>query len=426
MSDYKNGNQDGLISSGNRGLVIKSSSLVRRGLDLISARQPRIIQFSNYKSCGSLGKLYIRDINSHDDFAWKQFSHARGSVTVPPMKALMLELWYETEADLSALENLKPDDLYELAIEWHFNDKVYLKYIQGFTKLKSLSLSNQPIIDEDIILLQELKDLENLNLLRTNISDKGLESLSGFIKLRSLTLSYTRITDSGIMYLKELKNLKSLSLDWTEISDEGLIELQNALPYCNISRNHRFRWNRKKKERRSTPSPELARYYDVENRRVLEVPVTELEGLMQACVEGIDGLVWIDPEKLPLALGELKHPPFDEDIREYIRHIHTTFIEHRDLSFDDWEEGFRCDKNPAQEIALWSHAADVYSMFAKSEESLEHRKDIYRCIVVCLNTEFDDVWNVLRLSCLSHEEAAQVVSAFYGKHTEQSDEPAPR
>jgi hypothetical protein len=160
--------------------------------------------------------------------------------------------------------------------------------------------------------------------------------------------------------------------------------------------------------------PEMVRFYDVEYGRVVEIPAAELRpGAIQAQLEGTEGLVWLLPEQLQL--GTIKHPPFDEGIRAYIHQIHEAFAEHRQLSFEEWEDGFRRDNHPEQEIALWSHAADVYAEFAGGEPSPARRRDVYQCITACLTTGPDAVWYVLRPDVLTKAEAEQVVNRFYGK-----------
>jgi hypothetical protein len=155
-------------------------------------------------------------------------------------------------------------------------------------------------------------------------------------------------------------------------------------------------------------------FFDVESGRLVRIPAAELRpGAVQARVQGIEGVVWLLPDKLQA--GEIKHPPFEEDVRAYIRQIQEAFAEHRPLSFDEWEDGFRRDGHPEREIAFWSHAADIYMTFAASESSPERRRDIYQCIVTCLNTGPDAVWHVLRPEVLSRAEAEQVVNRFFGK-----------
>jgi hypothetical protein len=124
-------------------------------------------------------------------------------------------------------------------------------------------------------------------------------------------------------------------------------------------------------------SGELVPFFDVESGRVVRIPASELRpGVVQARVQGIEGLVWLLPGQLKQ--GDVKHPPFDEGTRTYIRQIREAFAEHRPLSFEEWEDGFRRDANPEREIALWSHAADIYTAFAGSEASAERRRDTYR------------------------------------------------
>jgi hypothetical protein len=164
-------------------------------------------------------------------------------------------------------------------------------------------------------------------------------------------------------------------------------------------------------------STQMVPFFDVESGRVVQIPVSELRpGTVQARVQGIEGLVWLLPDQLKQ--GNIKHPPFDEGIRAYIRQIQEAFAEQRSLSFDEWEDGFRRDTNPEREIAIWSHAADIYTAFAGSEPSAERRRDMYRCIVACLTSGPDAVWHVLKLEVLSRVEAAQVVNRFFGKSAE--------
>ncbi len=159
---------------------------------------------------------------------------------------------------------------------------------------------------------------------------------------------------------------------------------------------------------------ETVQFYDMDSRKVVAIPVCELApGAVRAQVEGVDGIVWLLPDKLKQA--EIKHPPFDKGTQDHIRQIQAAFAEHRPLSFEEWEDGFRRDGNPVQEIAIWSHAADVYMAFASDESSADQRRDIYQCIVTCMCSSPDTIWHVLKqLEVLNRAEAEQVVNRFFG------------
>jgi hypothetical protein len=161
------------------------------------------------------------------------------------------------------------------------------------------------------------------------------------------------------------------------------------------------------------PSEEMVPFLDAEAGRVVRIPASELRpGALRARLQGSDEVVWMMADQLHP--GEVRHPEFEEGVRDYIRHIQAAFAEHRPLSFEEWEEGFRRDAHPDQEIALWSHAADVYVACTAGEGAPERRRDVYRCVVTCLATGPDDVWRVLRPEVLSRAEAEQVVNRFFG------------
>jgi hypothetical protein len=165
---------------------------------------------------------------------------------------------------------------------------------------------------------------------------------------------------------------------------------------------------------REEDAVETVRFYDVDTGRVATIPASELApGAVRARVEGIDGVVWLLPDKL--RPGEIRHPPFDEATREYIRRIQAAFAEQRPLSFDEWEDGFRRDADPAREIAIWSHAAAVYAESTAGEPDAERRRDVYRCVVTCMVSGPDTVWHVLKPEVLTREEAGKVIDRFFGR-----------
>lgn len=160
--------------------------------------------------------------------------------------------------------------------------------------------------------------------------------------------------------------------------------------------------------------PELVPFFDVKSKRVVRIPASELRpSAVEVRLPGQEELVWVLPADLQA--GHVRHPPFDEEVREYIRQIKSVFAEHRPLTMDEWEDGFRRDADPAREIALWSHAADVYQAFVSQDSSPDRRADVYRVVVACLSTSPEAVWRVLKPAVLTRPEAEQVVKRFYGQ-----------
>jgi len=165
--------------------------------------------------------------------------------------------------------------------------------------------------------------------------------------------------------------------------------------------------------KRPEPPRDLVPFSDVASGRVVHISPELRPGCVQARVQGIDKIVWLLPEQLQL--GEIRHPPFDEGVRAYIRGIQAAFAEHRDLSFEEWEDGFRRDGHPEREIAGWWYAADVYRLFTADEPSAERRRDVYRLLIACMTTTSPDaVWHVVQFESLSRPEAQRIVRRFYG------------
>lgn len=158
-------------------------------------------------------------------------------------------------------------------------------------------------------------------------------------------------------------------------------------------------------------------FYDFDSKTLTHIPRRELgPGAIQVQMEGMSGLVWLLANQLHP--GPIRQEPFDEETRNYIRHIKDSFAEHQDLTLDEWEDGFRRDAHPEREIAMWSHAADVYVQSTADEPSAKRRAEVYRCLVACMTAGPDSVWDVFRPRALDPTKAQRVVDRFYGKDVE--------
>lgn len=165
-----------------------------------------------------------------------------------------------------------------------------------------------------------------------------------------------------------------------------------------------------------TQSLEMVKFYDSAAGRVVQIPASALQqGAMQVKLNPSGEVVWAMPAGF--VPSPIKHPEFDEGTRDYIRQIQVAFAEHRPLTFEEWEDGFRRDDNPEREIAIWSHAADVYAACVNSEPDASRRREVYRCIVTAMSTGPNAIWQVFRSDVLSRSESEHVVARFFGNRT---------
>jgi len=94
-----------------------------------------------------------------------------------------------------------------------------------------LRLSEQPIRDEHLEVIQQLKHLKKLYLDYTNITNTGLQKLSSLSMLTYLNVVGTELTSSGIEQLKTLPQLKQLYIFKTKTTaQERLVLIEKLKP----------------------------------------------------------------------------------------------------------------------------------------------------------------------------------------------------
>lgn len=252
MSENNKNEQTGLLYSGHQELTKQSVNLVRRGLNHLSNREPRIVSFPKD---WSLGTLYIVDDGTEvwKREIWEAAGKAIGNVTVRPRRKLILEVGnrehespttvcqgdyfhyfcgdnYESEhlVDLSPLATLKPDDLQGVELEYHLNwlpTKKELELIERLTGLEWLGLSGIPV--GNLSFLENLTQLRGLTIWGTDIC--RLTPIHKLTNLRYLSLEVTELFD--LEYFEGLVNLEVLHIHL----NEDLFELAGFHPSFDVN-----------------------------------------------------------------------------------------------------------------------------------------------------------------------------------------------
>jgi hypothetical protein len=101
---------------------------------------------------------------------------------------------------------------------------------------KKLSFEFLDMTDQSMVHLAKLKQLEELSLAHTRISNKGLKNLSN-LPLRGLNLTNTNIDSAGLIEIAKLKKLGYLNLSDTDVDDQGLrlLEVLTDLSDLNLA-----------------------------------------------------------------------------------------------------------------------------------------------------------------------------------------------
>jgi hypothetical protein len=219
-------------------LTSDSANAPAQPVDL-SPNKGRIVYFPGDRS---LGTLMVRDKGDHPSrFSdWEALGKAQQAVRIPGDKHLRLDISRNATQDLSALAQLKPDDLYFVSL-WHTGaEDDALKHLSALTGLQTLDLRFTRITDKGLKYLEPLTSLKDLDLGYTQITDKGLANIGGMTSLESLGLVGTHITDAGLAHLAKLRLLKSILLAQTKITGAGLAHLKDldSLKSLNLDENY--------------------------------------------------------------------------------------------------------------------------------------------------------------------------------------------
>ncbi|WP_353620892.1 DUF2231 domain-containing protein [Flavihumibacter fluvii] len=98
----------------------------------------------------------------------------------------------------------------------------------------SILLNKMPVVDNDMKVIAQFKELRDLNLSFTKVSDSGINALLSLPNLKHLSVSGTRVTASGLKRVAAIKSLKQLYCWSTDVSDEDLVSIRKEFPLLNI------------------------------------------------------------------------------------------------------------------------------------------------------------------------------------------------
>ncbi len=178
------------------------------------------------------------------------YKELKGTIHTQPGRVLTMlptgwEQWLEEHCgDWLLLPFREVDELAFSGAKGSTVSDADLVYLERFTKLEALGLSNVPVSDAGLSHLKNLPQLKVMSFYDMQITDVGLVHLSELTNLETLYLNNTNITDAGLVHLKGLKKLKVLHLHHSIISYAEVKELEAALPDCNIF------WTPRRKKRK--------------------------------------------------------------------------------------------------------------------------------------------------------------------------------
>lgn len=128
---------------------------------------------------------------------------------------------------ISKVKHLKVLDLERCFPRYERIAEGILRELVPLKNLEYLSLMGNPVIDEDLTPIGELKDLRGLNLRFTEVGGPGLNEIASLEKLEYLSIwrSTTEATPEPLESVAKLKALRCLILVKMNLSDTALLEI---------------------------------------------------------------------------------------------------------------------------------------------------------------------------------------------------------
>jgi hypothetical protein len=179
---------------------------------------------------------------------------------LPGIKELYLKETQTTDKGLRHIGKLTELEIFFIWDAKSVTDRGISRLV-GLKNLKNIHISQSNLTDDSLALLSRLPSMAEMSLQGNHFSDEGLARLNGrerlkrlyiglgdgpirdaglahlkdFKKLETLDLQNAKITAQGLEQLKGLPNLKSLWLGGTSISKKDVQRLQEAIPNLKIT-----------------------------------------------------------------------------------------------------------------------------------------------------------------------------------------------
>jgi len=154
------------------------------------------------------------------------FAHIRNLRDLENLDAVSLPLLTDDALlSLSKLQRLR-----EVRFEFNSNfTDAGLAHLQHLKRLQIATFYGAPITDRGILYLRDSTGLQNLQLGRSLVTDKGArEIVAQFRNLKILDLQGTKVTNTGLADIAALPHLEWLCLMNTSATDPGILALRSV------------------------------------------------------------------------------------------------------------------------------------------------------------------------------------------------------
>src|SRR5208337_3210848 len=111
-----------------------------------------------------------------------------------------------------------------------------MRYFEDLKKCHVIAIDASSLDFDDTHMqsIKDFKELEELDLKDTLITDKSLPIVGSFHNLKSLMLTRSNVTGEGLKYLEDLKKLKTLYINYLHLKKGTIAQLAPILPQLSV------------------------------------------------------------------------------------------------------------------------------------------------------------------------------------------------
>lgn len=144
-----------------------------------------------------------------------------------------------------------------------------------------------------------------------------------------------------------------------------------------------------------------------------EIPVAELaNGEIEVTSPEVDGPCWVNVDELKP--GPIRQPVFTGECADAIWYIQQSLYEVLPKTYETWEDEFRRDMNPGEQIGLWLWVTRCYLKAIRGRDVSMEVKNAYMTVLTgCLLVPRDSIVKAMPKVCISREDAEWMVGLFY-------------
>jgi hypothetical protein len=115
-----------------------------------------------------------------------------------------------------------------------------------------------------------------------------------------------------------------------------------------------------------------------------------------------------------LKLRSVRLSVLGDELRAEIAQLAADLADVYPQTVEQWEDGFRCDRDPAREVAGWLHITAILKVMASRQGyDLPRRKECFRILVACLTGDRTTVSERSDPKLLPSSEVEQTIKYFY-------------